>query len=481
MVSHLAPSFPCPTPRDPLGQLICESPSLSRSDLAFVQTYQALRQQSSPDQQVALRNDAARFGRAVRTACGIGQPVGPNEPVPENPPPKAAACVAREYAQQRAAWAARLQGAAAEEAKRSLTQQIALQKDLQIIGLLPNNEPANGVYGNATRAAIMAFQQTMGLSATGLMGDEMAGALMHEADSQSGHPHAPTTTPTRSAWDDFQGDAAAMGVKVNASLADACMVAFQIRNPDALADATRESVHASGGPAVNATDLFAAEMNFLQTHFAARAVHAFYAAQPDSVDRCGFTATAFTVDLYGRDIAQPLFAFQFDRATYAKIIWARFDPTNMPKIMLAFEYGTYANQRLGLAKPKPEPSVTMPASAPAAPKTQQVSATPEPPTASKQMDAPIARWSGTSTMITRPFHVDGAWELQWTSDGPFKAILHQLSPESAKPVAHANGAAASSAFEPTGGDYYLEIASTDRWSAVVVRVSQASGDKLAGP
>jgi hypothetical protein len=320
----------------------------------------------------------------------------------------------------------------------------------------------------------LAFQQTMGLPATGLMGDEIAGALTHEAATQAGHSHAPPTPPTRSAWDDFQGDAAAMGVKANTSLTDACMVAFQIRNPDALADATRESVHASGGPAVNPADMFAAEMTFLQTQFAARAVHAFYAAQPDSIDRCAFTATAFTVDVYGRDIAQPLFAFQFDRATYAKIIWARFDPANMPKIMLAFEYDAYATQRLGLAKPKPEPSVPVPASAPLPPKTQQVSATPDPPSSVKQDDAPVAHWAGASTMITRPFHVDGAWELQWTSDGPFKATLHQLSPESAKPVAHANGAAASSAFEPAGGDYYLEIASTDRWTAAVVRVTPAT-------
>jgi hypothetical protein len=40
----LGPSFPCPSPHDALGQLICGSPELSRLDLSYVQAYQALRQ-----------------------------------------------------------------------------------------------------------------------------------------------------------------------------------------------------------------------------------------------------------------------------------------------------------------------------------------------------------------------------------------------------------------------------------------------------
>jgi hypothetical protein len=34
----IGPSFTCPTPRDPLGELICGSPMLARRDLQFVQT-----------------------------------------------------------------------------------------------------------------------------------------------------------------------------------------------------------------------------------------------------------------------------------------------------------------------------------------------------------------------------------------------------------------------------------------------------------
>src|SRR4051812_14094697 len=61
------PSFPCPAPRDPLAQLICDTPALSRLDLAFVQTYQALRQQAAdPIAQQAVRQEAVDLGVSVR-------------------------------------------------------------------------------------------------------------------------------------------------------------------------------------------------------------------------------------------------------------------------------------------------------------------------------------------------------------------------------------------------------------------------------
>lgn len=358
-LSRFGPSFGCPTPRDPLGQLICDDARLSRGDLEFVQTYQALRQQSSAFQQAALRTEAISFGKAVRTVCGVGTPAGPTDPVPGPSPSSAAACVGREYGRQRAAWAARLDGAAAQEAKRGLAQQISLQRNLQQIGLLPKQEPIDGVYGDLTRAAVIAFQQTMGLPTTGLIGDGEAAALAHEATARSNHP--PVATP-RSAWDDFLRDAATMGVKASISNTGACLVGFEVRNPGALANATRESAQHSGGALDDAPDLFAAEMLFLQTQFAARGVHAFYASLPASLDRCRFEAAAFTVDIYGRDMPEPLFSFLFDREIYAKIVWRRFEPVNMPKIMLGFAYGPYASQRLGGGKPTPELSV--PAAAP---------------------------------------------------------------------------------------------------------------------
>ena len=463
---RLGPSFACPVPRDPLGQLICATPRLAEEDLAFVQAYQALRQQSTPVQQGALRAEAASFGRAVRVTCGIGAPAGPNDPLPAAPGAEAAGCVEREYGRQRAAWTGRLQGAAAQEAMRPLQDQVALQGDLQVLGLLPADSPADGVYGPATRTAVVAFQQTMGFPATGLIGQAEAEAIVREAASRTVRPAPPPApAPVRTAWDDFQSEAASAGLRVVAHMADPCLVSLEVSDPRALAEAAR-----SGGD-----DPFAAEMTLLQTRVAARAVHALYASAPPGVDRCGFQATAFTTDIYGRDVPQPLFAFQFDRATYAKVVWNRFDPANMPKIMLAFEYGGYASQRLGLTRTKPEPAVpamVAPPAPPAPPAPAAPAAVSRP--ASEQASAAAAdpvlvRWSGVSTMTTRPFHVDGPWELRWSSDGPFSAVLHQLDGDEVHVVAEASGRASSSAFWPKGGDYYLEVTTTAPWTASVVR------------
>jgi hypothetical protein len=84
------------------------------------------------------------------------------------------------------------------------------------------------------------------------------------------------------------------------------------------------------------------EILFLRSRFAAHAVHAFYQSQPEAVDRCKFEVTAYTSDVYGRDVPQTLLHFEFDRETYQKVVWARFDPANLPKIALSFEYGVYA-------------------------------------------------------------------------------------------------------------------------------------------
>jgi hypothetical protein len=302
-----------------------------------------LRQQLSPEQQRALRAEAVKFGRGVRADCRIGMPVGPNDPLPPAPPQAAIGCVDRDYSQQRASWSARLTGPAAEEADRDLVQQIALQRDLQLLGLLPPGEPIDGVYGTDTRSAIMAFQQTEGLATTGLLGDADAAALTNQAVAHG--PQAPEAAPpaaansqppaSRSAWEDFQGEVVAAGMRTSVALDGACDVDLQIRDPRALAAAVREYLSDNGepAPANDGNALFAAEMGFLRTQIAAQTVHAFYASQPASIDLCRFSIVAFTSDIYGRDIPQPLFTFQIDRGTYDKIVWDRFDPQNMPKIV----------------------------------------------------------------------------------------------------------------------------------------------------
>lgn len=193
------PSFPCPAPRDPLAQLICNSPNLWRIDLAFVQTYQALRQQlADPASQQALRQESLSFGLSVRTACGIGMAQSATSKiVPPPAPPGADSCIIQEYERQRGFWRNRLSGSAAEEAARPIEQQIILQVALQQIDLLPNTDSPDGIFGSATRTAIVTWQLAAGRTPTGLLGDADARALLQAGSTAlvtgRDHDHAPVS------------------------------------------------------------------------------------------------------------------------------------------------------------------------------------------------------------------------------------------------------------------------------------------------
>ncbi len=498
---RVGPSFACPTPRDPLGQLICGSSLLARRDLEFVQTYQALRQQSSAAEQQALRVEAVEFSRNVRSECSIGPAVGPNAPVTDPPSSGSVPCVEQHYMRQRDIWATRLTGAAREEAQRDIGQQIALQRDLQQLGLLSQSETIDGVYGSRTRMAIMAFQQTLGTPTTGLIGDDDALALSRQVAPARSYTAPPAPLP-RTAWEDFRSEAAAMGVSVSYTIAGGCTVMEQIRNPAALSTATSENLRDTGGaqPGDDATKLFAAEVNFLRTQLAARSVRAFYATQP-LADLCRFDTVAYTADIYGRDVEQPLFSFGFDRATASKIVWDRFDPANLPKVVLSFEYGSYAKQRLrsagetAAATPLPvtappapgQPTEPSPALAPTMPVADPSEAPPAAPPRSTtpavkpiqqalaaSHDNTVAHWAGSSSMITRPFHVSGAWELRWTSGGMFNASLHRVGSNQERNLAFATEGTSSSAYQPDGGDYYIEFTGTEPWMAEIVSLAASS-------
>jgi len=176
------PSFSCPKPRDPLAQLVCDTPALSRFDLWFAETYQALRQQlGNQQQQMALRQEAIDFDRGVREICGIPMP----QPVlgPPLPPvmPWAKDCVLQAYQRQQLSWKSRLTGVAAEEVAMSIEYRAQRQYALQELGLLTTTDPLTGVFGPLTRAAISQWQASSGRPETGLLGDTDAWDLPRAA------------------------------------------------------------------------------------------------------------------------------------------------------------------------------------------------------------------------------------------------------------------------------------------------------------
>ena len=122
------------------------------------------------------------------------------------------------------------------------------------------------------------------------------------------------------------------------------------------------------------------------------------------------------------------------------------------------------------APPAPQPFAQGPSPlspafqvAPASPQAQ----TPPPPS----IDESLASWSGQENLTTRPFHVDGPWEVQWSNDaGMFILRLNRLGGSSSDLLEMSDKAGHSSAFQPNGGDYYLTIVGTQPWSVRIVPV-----------
>jgi hypothetical protein len=91
----------------------------------------------------------------------------------------------------------------------------------------------------------------------------------------------------------------------------------------------------------------------------------------------------------------------------------------------------------------------------------------------------IAEWHGDGKLVTRPFHIDGPWELQWSikplpGEPPQNAMFQVFSyhPGSKEPTVLAVGETNSSAYVDQGGDYYLDIHGIGAWTARVVKVTK---------
>ena len=175
----LSPSFQClPPPLDALSNLTCTSPSLTRAQVRMVQTYYALRQYVVIDRHKDLQAEFIAMMAAARRVCGlplIGV-AGDRTRVP--PPADAASCVAAAYEAQRLIWFSRLTGAAAEEAARTPEQNISLQDKLRTLGYLPKDATIDGVFGSATRNALLVWQRENRRPETSFFSDADATILL---------------------------------------------------------------------------------------------------------------------------------------------------------------------------------------------------------------------------------------------------------------------------------------------------------------
>jgi hypothetical protein len=92
----------------------------------------------------------------------------------------------------------------------------------------------------------------------------------------------------------------------------------------------------------------------------------------------------------------------------------------------------------------------------------------------------IAEWTGEGRTTTRPFHVDGPWELQWTLTDipsmPGTAIFHTYLQKAGgaagdfSVIGNSNMPGTGSSYVDKGGDYYLQVNAIGRWHIQVVLV-----------
>jgi hypothetical protein len=136
-----------------LQTLICSDAVLSRTDLELVQPYYVLRQLVGKDGWKDLLYEAIDFQNQTAYDCKID-----DAGVLPTDLPRLKACLTAAYKAQRRVWLQKLQGAGREEAERPIDQHIALQARLQALRYLPATASIDGVYGIATRAAIVAWQ-----------------------------------------------------------------------------------------------------------------------------------------------------------------------------------------------------------------------------------------------------------------------------------------------------------------------------------
>ncbi len=168
----IGPSFDCNKAQSPEQLLICASPELPRTELEYVQAYYAMRQEVGEAGWQALKVDAITAENDALKRCGV--PLSGPLPLDIKP---LADCLGQAFQQLRANWIARLNGPAAEEARRPIEQHVALQRDLQALGYLPASAAIDGVYGSGTRGAIAAWQQAQHEPATGFLSDQDSQAL----------------------------------------------------------------------------------------------------------------------------------------------------------------------------------------------------------------------------------------------------------------------------------------------------------------
>lgn len=201
LAADLRPGFACPRPTatDQLASAICADPGMAKAELTFEKAYYTQREFLGQSGWKDLKVRAVGVDTDLRKTCGI-----PASGHPGPMPPDAAACYEREIGKATTALNQTAWGVAADEAARPIERHVALQQKLVDLGLAKG--PADGIYGDGTRQAIVAWQTARGQKATGFLTDLQADELMAQGTpdqgatasataAQAAAPSAPSAAP----------------------------------------------------------------------------------------------------------------------------------------------------------------------------------------------------------------------------------------------------------------------------------------------
>ena len=83
----------------------------------------------------------------------------------------------------------------------------------------------------------------------------------------------------------------------------------------------------------------------------------------------------------------------------------------------------------------------------------------------------LVNLSGSGMTITRPFTVNGPWEIQWDVSGSFFAVTIYKADGSLFDIGGSQqGAGKGSSYQPKNGNYYLKIMAIGNWELKVVEI-----------
>jgi len=175
---RVGPGFDCSKAMRPLSLIICADTDLAEVDFRFNQAYWALFQQLDRSARQDLLQEDEGFIDAVQEQCRVPRSGALSAQVWQSKN-----CIRGSYEGQRVRWLFRLSAPAYEEATRPAERHLALQRALQALGFLAGASLTDGVYGEQTRDAIIAWQTGRGRAPTGLLGEADARALELQARS----------------------------------------------------------------------------------------------------------------------------------------------------------------------------------------------------------------------------------------------------------------------------------------------------------